>query len=62
MGVGLQFVQTTLQALGEAAAPWLQTHQHCVREIVVFDQLVGQPIEDERKLRWRNQGLIRHVC
>jgi hypothetical protein len=60
LAFGLQFVQPALQSLRKSTSSRLQTNQNSLRKIMVFDQLVCQAIEDERKLRWRNQGLIQH--
>jgi hypothetical protein len=44
----------------QAGTPGLQTHKVSLRKIVVLNQLVGQSIEDERKLRRGDQNLVLH--
>ena len=58
---GKQFFQACLQPCRETRASRLEANQIGLGKIVVLDQLVGQPVENERKLRGRNQNLVLHV-
>jgi len=51
LGVRQQFLKPGFQTLSKTRASGLQSNQIGVSKIVVLDQLVGQPIEDERELR-----------
>ena len=44
----------------QASSSGLQSHKVSLRKIVVLNQLVCQSIEDQRKLRRRDQNLVLH--